>query len=163
MTPTWERAPGPPAFDGALYLDTTLTPHRSLSRAAFRVMMGWVIAVNAGFALYFLSRHAFPVAGFLGLDVLALWLAFHFNYRAANRIETVRVAKHVVYVSSRDASGAEKHYVLNPIWARVLREGPGVLIRAGKAQMRLGAFLSPKQCALLAAELDTALWRAKRG
>jgi len=162
MTPTWERAPGPPSIEGAVFLETTLTPHRSLSRTAFRVMMGWVIAVNAAFAAYFVYRHAFPVAGFLGLDVLALWLAFHFNYRAARRIETVRVGKHVVYVSSKDAGGEEKHYVLNPIWARVLREGPGVLIRAGKEQMRLGAFLSPKECEVLAAELDTALWRAKR-
>ena len=162
MTPTWERAPGPPSIEGAVFLETTLTPHRSLSRAAFRLMMGWVIAVNAAFAAYFLYRHAFPVAGFLGLDVAALWLAFHFNYRAAQRIEMVRVAKHVVYVSSKDASGGVKHYVLNPIWARVLRAGPGVLIRAGKAQMRLGAFLSPKECEALASELDTALWRAKR-
>jgi len=144
-------------------MDTTLTPHRSLSRVAFRLMMGWVIAVNAAFAAYFLYRHAFPVAGFLGLDVLALWLAFHFNYRAAKRIETVRVAKHVVYVFSKDPGRPENHYVLNPIWARVLQEGPGVVIRAGKAQMRLGAFLSPKECEALAAELDTALWRAKRG
>lgn len=163
MTPTWERAPGPPAFEGALYLDATLTPHRSLSRAAFGVMMGWVIAVNAAFALYFLYRHAFPVAGFLGLDVFALWYAFQVNYRAAKRIETVRIAKHVVYVLSKDAAGEEKHYVLNPIWARVLREGPGVLIRAGREQMRLGAFLSPKECEALASQLDDALWRAKRG
>jgi uncharacterized membrane protein len=53
--------------------------------------------------------------------------------------------------------------VLNPVWARVLREGKGVLIRSGEAQIRLGAFLSPKECDSFAAALDVALHRARRG
>jgi uncharacterized membrane protein len=112
-------------------------------------------------ATFFWAQGAFPVAGFLGLDVLAMWLAFRFNYRAALRVERVRVSRGQVYVSSADVGGA-RHWVLNPVWARVLREGTGVLIRAGKQQMRLGAFLSPKECESFAAALDTALFRAKR-
>src|SRR5262249_36314179 len=97
-----------------------------------------------------------------GLDVLALWLAFRFNYRAARREERVVVGKHAIYVASSDPGGGTLHWTLNPVWARVLIEGKGVLIRAGKTQMRLGAFLSPKECQTLAAALDAAVWRAKR-
>jgi uncharacterized membrane protein len=53
--------------------------------------------------------------------------------------------------------------VINPVWARVARDGRGVLIRDGAGQLRVGAFLSPKECETFAAALDAALWRAKRG
>jgi uncharacterized membrane protein len=162
MTPTWERAPGPPMLEGALYMDAELRPHRSLSVAAFKLMLIGVIAINIAVALFFWVQGAFPVAGFLGLDVLALWLAFRLNYRAARRVERVRISRNQVYVSSYDSDG-ERHWVLNPVWARVAREGTGVLVRAGKGQMRLGAFLSPKECESFAAALDAALFRAKRG
>jgi uncharacterized membrane protein len=162
MTPTWERTPGPPDYDGAPYMDAELRPHRSLSMAAFKLMLIVVIVINVVVAAFFWVQGAFPVAGFLGLDVLALWLAFRMNYRSARRVERVRVTKNQVYVSSSDRDG-ERHWVLNPVWARVLREGTGVLIRSGKGQMRLGAFLSPKECEAFAVALDTALFRAKRG
>jgi uncharacterized membrane protein len=163
MTPQWERAPGPPAMDGELYMDAELHPHRSLSLAAFRVMLIVVIVANLVAAIGFIANGAFPVAGFLGLDVLALWLAFRWNYRAARMVEYVRVGAHRVHVASVDAKGGETHWVLNPIWARVLREGNGVLIRSGERQIRLGAFLAPKECESLAAALDVALHRARRG
>lgn len=162
MTPTWERAPGPPPPEGALYMDAELRPHRSLSLAAFKFMFAGVIIINVLVAVFFWVQGAFPVAGFLGLDVLALWLAFRLNYRAARRVERVRVMRNQVYVCSADRDG-ERHWVLNPVWARVVREGTGVLIRADKGQMRLGAFLSPKECESFAAALDAALFRAKRG
>lgn len=163
MIPRWERIPAPPALDGRLYMDAVLRPHRSLSVAAFRVMLVAVIAVNAAVAIFFVVQGAFPVAGFLGLDVLALWLAFRWNYRAARAEEYVRIAKDRVHVASVDADGVAAHWVLNPVWARVARDGKGVLLRAGPTQMRIGAFLPPKECAGFAAALDAALHRAKRG
>ncbi len=162
MTPRWERTPAPPELDGALYMDAELRPHRSLSVAAFKAMLIGVIAINVAVAVFFWVQGALPVAGFLGLDVLALWLAFRFNYRAARRVERVRIVAGKVHVASFDSDG-ERHWVLNPVWARVAREGTGVLVRAGKGQMRLGAFLSPKECESFAAALDAALFRAKRG
>lgn len=144
-------------------MDVVLRPYRSLSQTAFRLMLIVVIVANLGVGAVFLAQGAIPVAGFMGLDVLALWLAFHVNYRAARREEHVRVAKGQIYVGSYDGKGGAAHWVLNPLWARVAREGPGVLVRAGGGQMRLGAFLSPKECVQLAAALDAALWRAKRG
>lgn len=150
-------------MDGRLFMDAVLRPHRSWSLKAFKAMLIAVIAVNVAIAVVFISQGAFPVAGFLGLDVLALWLAFRWNYRAAQAAEYVRVAPGKVHVAAVDKDGVATHWVLNPVWARVAREGPGVLIRDGAGQMRLGAFLSPKECESFAAALDVALFRAKRG
>lgn len=144
-------------------MDAVLRPHRSLSVGAFRAMAGIVLAANVTLAAVFLAKGALPVAGFLGLDVVALWVAFRWNYRSARVEEHVCVTPGKVYVAAIDEHGAARHWVLNPIWARVLREGRGVLIRAGATQMRLGSFLSPRECEEFAAALSTALHQAKRG
>lgn len=163
MKPKWERAPDPPFVDGPLLMDAVLRPHRSLSLKAFKSMLIVVIGVNVAVALFFWLQGAFPVAGFLGLDVLALWLAFRWNYRAAKVAEYVRIAPGQVHVAAVDRHGVATHWVLNPVWARVARDGRGVLIRDGEGQMRVGAFLSPKECESFASALDAALSRAKRG
>ena len=163
MPPRWERLSFPPSFEGKLYMDAELRPHRSLSPDAFRLMLIAVIAINAGAAVVFWVNGAFPVVGFLGLDVLALWLAFRLNYRAARVVERVRIAKDCVHVAAVAPSGRETHWALNPIWARVAREGRGVFLQAGPDAMLLGAFLSPKECESFASALDAALHRAKRG
>jgi uncharacterized membrane protein len=73
------------------------------------------------------------------------------------------VGAHRVHVASVGVKGEETHWVLNPLWAQVLRDGPGVLIRSGERQIRLGAFLAPEECESLASALDVALHRARRG
>jgi len=161
MQARWERAPAPPIMQGALYMDAELRPYRSLSMAGFKLLLAAFIAMNAAVAVLFLAQGAFPVAAFLGLDVVALFLAFRFSYRAARRAEYVRVGPEQVHVASVDADGRAAHWVLNPLWARVVREGPGVVIRARTDQMRVGAFLPRKEWESLAAAIEMALWRAK--
>lgn len=163
MKPRWERTPSPPHLSGQLFMDAVLRPNRSFSPRAFRWMLAGVIGVNIAVAAVFVAQGAFPVAAFLGLDVLALWLAFRWNYRAGREVQYVRVAPGKVHVASVSPAGEEAHWVLNPVWARVAREGPGVLIRDGAGQMRVGAFLSPKECESFAAALNLALHKAKRG
>jgi uncharacterized membrane protein len=163
MKPRWERTASAPHIEGDLYMNAELRPHRSLSLKAFRGMLIAVICLNAAVALAFLSQGAFPVSGFLGLDVLALWLAFRMNYNAGRAAEYLRIGAGQVHVASIKPDGAATHWTLNPVWARVAREGPGVLVRDGDGQLRLGAFLSPKECDEFAEALSLALHKAKRG
>jgi uncharacterized membrane protein len=72
---------------------------------AFKLMLIAVIAVNVAVAIFFWVQGAFPVAGFLGLDVLALWTAFHLNYRAGQAAEYVRIAPGKVHVAAVDRNG----------------------------------------------------------
>jgi uncharacterized membrane protein len=163
MTPKWERVAGPPPLAGDMLMDVVLRPNRSLSRTAFRLMLIVVIAVNAAVGAVFALQGAYPVAGFLGLDVAALWLAFHLNYRAARAEERVRVAPGQVHLARRSAKGATDHWVLNPIWARVEDDARAVVVASGGARMRLAAFLSPDERLNFKRALDAALWRAKKG
>lgn len=163
MTPRWERTAGAPEMDSQLLMDAVLRPHRSLSLTAFKAMLVAVIAANAIVAVFFVAQGAFPVAGFLGLDVLALWLAFRWNYQGGRAAECVRIAPGKVHVASIDKKGGATHWVLNPVWARVARDGRGVLVRDGVGQLRIGAFLSPKECESFAEALSRALHKAKTG
>ncbi len=163
MPPRWERLSFPPSFDGKPYMDAVLRPHRSLSGAAFRVMLAALVAANALVAAVFWIGGAYPVAGFLGLDVLALWLAFRANYRAGRAEQRVRVARDCVYVFAVDPSGSEAHWALNPIWARVESGGDGVRVFAAGGFIQLGAFLAPSERESFAAALGAALSRARKG
>lgn len=142
-------------------MDAVLTPHRSLSRRGFKYLFGFVVAMNAAVGAYFWFHGAYPVLGFLGLDVFAVWLAFHMNYRAARRLERVRVAAEHIHLSRASPKG-EDHWVASSLWARVTRDNLGVRIASGGDAMRVGAFLSPKEQNEFAKALDAALWRARR-
>ncbi len=155
--------PQAPHIDGVLLMDAVLRPHRSLSAKSFRVMLLAVIGMNALVATTFIASGAFPIAAFLGLDVLALWLAFRWNYQDGQAAEYVRIAPGKVHVASVDKRGAATHWALNPVWARVACDGRGVLIRDGVGQMRLGVFLAPDEQKDFAEALSLALHRAKRG
>lgn len=140
-------------------MDAVLTPHRSLSFAAFCLLLLVFAAMNAAIAIFFVAQGAYPVAGFLGLDVIAFVLAFYLNYRAARREERVRVAADHIHLARRaDAHAA--HWVVSPAWARVRQDADGVRIVAGGGSMRVASFLSPKERSAFAAALSEALWRA---
>lgn len=129
MQARWERAPAPPIMHGALFMDAELRPHRSLSATGFKLLFAVLVLMNLGVAVYMLAQGAHLVLPFLGLDVLAVWLAFRWNYREARRRELVRIGPEQVHVASVDAKGRATHWVLNPLWARVVRgEGQGVII-----------------------------------
>lgn len=164
MQARWERAPAPPIMHGALYMDAELRPHRSLSGAGFKLLFGVLVLMNLGIAAYMLAQGAHLVLPFLGLDVLAVWLAFRWNYREGRRAEYVRIGREQVHIAAVDAKGRTMHWVINPLWARVVREeGPGVVIRAQADQMRVGAFMGPEESASFADAVSAALSRAKRG
>lgn len=164
MSPKWERVPAAPAqTDAKLFLDAVLRPHRSLSLGAFKVMLAVVIVFNVVVATVFWLRGAFPVAGFAGLDVLALGIAFRVNYNAAKAEEHVRIDRERIHVERRRANGAVDHWVASPVWAKAVIDGLGVSIRTGGRALRVAAFLSPDERAAFARQLDDALWHAKRG
>ena len=58
--------------------------------------------LTAGAAFYLLG--AWPVVGFMGLDVLLVWWAFRCNYASANRRELIEVTDHEL-ILEREING----------------------------------------------------------
>src|SRR6266576_6219459 len=68
-----------------------LTPHRSLNRTGFLVLMAFLCAISFAAGLAFLLMGAWPVFGFFGLDALAIYWAFKINFRRARACEEILV------------------------------------------------------------------------
>ena len=70
-------------------LDIRLVPHRSMTAGNVRVLIAVFALAGTISSLPFLLMGAWPVAGFMGLDVLLLYLAFRANFRAALAYEDI--------------------------------------------------------------------------
>ena len=146
---------------GPVLFDAVLEPHRSLSRSGFFVVILLIGAVTLAFGVFFLVMGAWPVFGFLGLDLFLLWLAIKLNNRALKIVERIRVTAEQVVVTRNGPRGGES-WSFNPYWLNVaVNETAG-----GKGEIRLsshgfslslGAFLLPEERREFAAALEKAL------
>ena len=146
-----------------------LTPHRSLGRVGFLVLMTAFGGVSFAAGMVFLLDGAWPIFGFFGLDVLLLYWAFRLNYRHADAYEEVKVTSSALTVRKVSHRGRVREWVLNPLWVKldkVVHEEFGIerlfLVSRGQ-QLAIASFLSPHEKASFAQELAAALSEAKRG
>ena len=80
----------PEAAETVLF-SALLTPHRSLNRTGFLLVMAFLSVISFAAGIAFLLMGAWPVLGFFGLDVLAIYWAFRINFRRARACEEVLV------------------------------------------------------------------------
>jgi uncharacterized membrane protein len=153
----------------APFFHAILRPHRSLTHRAFAVMMLVLAAVFFGISLLFWSMGAWPVVGFLGLDVALIYGAFHLNYRAARTVEEVAVSSTAVVVRRISPAGRARQWQFNPFFARLVVDR---LADEGVTRIRLitqadgvtiGAFLNPADRTSFAEAFAGALTDARRG
>src|SRR3978361_1824766 len=96
-----------------------LTPHRSLNRTGFLVLMGFVCAISFAAGTAFLMMGAWPVLGFFGLDALAIYWAFRINFRHARASEEISVTPSELRVRRISHRGHVVEWVLNPLWVQL--------------------------------------------
>jgi uncharacterized membrane protein len=85
-----------------IYLDAVLEPPRSLSPRGFNRVMLALGSLSFFTSIAFLAAGAWPVVGFLGLEILALWLVFRLSFRAQSARTYVRVTAETVDVRKVD-------------------------------------------------------------
>ncbi len=146
-----------------------LTPHRSLGRKGFAVLMGFLIAIWIGIGFVFLSLGAWPVVGFFGLDVLAIYLAFRWNYRTARAREEVTVSRTRLDIRKVAPSGRSEAHSFNPFWTRFSVQRHEVIgitrmdVEGEGRQVPIGGFLNPDDRESFATAFGRALATAKAG
>lgn len=143
-----------------------LTPYRSLSRKGFLLIMGTIAGLNLLGGTVFWLLGAWPVVGFMGLDVLLIWWAFRANFAAARRAERIEVTDQEL-ILERLFPGRpplESRFVRG--WVRVeleedqARELIGRLyLNSRHKRTEIGSFLSPAERKTLAGALKQALAR----
>ena len=129
-----------PAFDVTSY------PHRSLGVEGFRVLLIALIAINAFAGIVFVLAGAWPVAGFLGLDVLAVYVAFRLSYAQAAAYERITIAGASVIVERVDPRGRRQEWRFPSYWASVRYDGDEtrgtVTLRSHGNTVEVGSYLS---------------------
>jgi len=146
-----------------------LTPHRSLSRTGFVLVMTFLSVISFATGVAFLIMGAWPVFGFLGLDVLAIYIAFKINFGRARAREEITVTLSELRVRRVSHRGHVVEWVLNPLWVRldeVIHDEFGTeriyLISRGR-RVSVGSFLGAEEKASFARALRAGLVAAKRG
>jgi len=111
----------------------------------------------------FWSIGAWPVPGFLGLDVLVVYAAFRLSYRQARAAEEIRLSRSALTVRRIAADGTAAETGLNPYWARleVDRHPEFGILRMAIAwqghRLAIGRFLGAKEREAFAREFGAAL------
>lgn len=145
-----------------------LSPHRSLSPQGFAIMMGILGFASFVLGIVFLMMGAWPVFGFLGLDVFLVWLAFRANFRAARAFEEILVTPVRLVWRRVSARGDAREDTMNPRWVRLettsdeLSGVTRVALTERRITRVIGAFLPPMHKEKLAKNLAQALATAKR-
>jgi len=146
-----------------------LKPHRSLTRRNFHVLLMVFSGASLFPSLLFVLLGAWPVVGFMGLDVAIFYVAFLANFRAARAYEDVQVTPFELRLAKVSAKGRRAEWRFNPVWVRLEREEHEefgtqrlALVSRGRS-VEVAAFLGPDEKADFAAALSRALAEARRG
>jgi uncharacterized membrane protein len=150
----------------ACYFDAELMPHRSLGRRGFRLLIAVVAAANLAVGIGFFWLGAWPVFGFMGLDVALLYFLFRLNYRDAQQKELVRLTDDALIVRRVKGNGEEEKWSLEPYWLRVEMDDPPrhdstLVLAARERRLIIGAFLTPEERLHVAQSLRRALHRQR--
>jgi uncharacterized membrane protein len=146
-----------------------IRPHRSLGPSGFRTVMTLCCLATVVASIPFLVLGLWPVAGFFGLDFLALYIAFRVNFRAGCSFEELELTRINLLFRKVSPRGDAREWRFNPLWTRLDREEDDefglqrlALISRGQ-RVVIARDLSPPERESLAEALGRALSDVKRG
>lgn len=145
-----------------VHFEAVIYPHRSLTPTGFLVVMGLLASASTAIGLMFFLVGAWPVVGFLGLDVLIVYIAFRLNFRAARAYEIVRLTGSQLEVIKVDAAGRARHARFPAYWVSVdlpdrPRRRTPLTLRSHGRRLEIASALTPDEKRSLAASLRGAL------
>jgi uncharacterized membrane protein len=140
----------------------TLTPHRSLGSRGYMMLFGFVMVVNLAIAVFFWILKAWPVFGFLGLDVALVWFALRANEKSAHQSERIVLEGDDLRLIKKVPKKAAQEKSFNRRWTKVLLEydearemvGKLFLISRGE-RTEIASFLGAEERQSLANELKS--------
>ena len=145
----------------------TLTPHRSLSRRGLRFVVAGIAVLASIPGMVFFALGAWPVVGFLGLDVLLVWWALTASLRDGRRREKVTLWADELEVTRVTARGREQMLRFHPHSVKLVidrdynERTTGLHLRTRDDDIEIGAFLSADDKASFAKAFGTALRKAR--
>jgi uncharacterized membrane protein len=146
-----------------------IRPHRSLSPQGFRIMMALVCLTSIIASLPFVIMGFWPVAGFFGLDLLGLFIAFRLSYRQAQAFEFLELTPIRLLLRKVSEHGEAREWQFNPLWTRLDREEDDefglqkLALTSRNEHVVIARDLSPEERETFAEAFSRALSDVKRG
>src|SRR5690606_22253005 len=117
--------------------------------------------------MVFLSMGAWPIVGFIGLDIAAIAWALSAARRRSRAYEKVTLWPDQLELVRGDGTGHETRQVFNPFFVRLVIDRDfdertrALRLRVGEELHEFGSFLSPDDKASFAKVFGTALRKAR--
>lgn len=152
----------PPVFTA------TLSPQRSLDRRGLWIAAGVLGVAGTAIAVLFLALGAWPVVGFVGIEIALVIAVLLLHHRLGRTTEEVVLDARALTVTRRRGRRTVTRWEFPPGWLRVTMvddehgRPAGVLLASHGRRLAVGRFLTPEEQAAFAAALRAALaaWRA---
>ena len=141
----------------AVHFATSLTPHRSLSAEGFRFVMLGAVAANLVIGLPMFLMGAWPVFGFMGLDVFLLWWLFKRSYLDARRSETLLLTDRELVIVRVAPDGEREELRLDAYWLKVEATEERLVVTSRGNRAVIGRFLGPDERLRVADQLKAAI------
>lgn len=158
-----------PKSEEIAVFDAVITPHRSLSPRGLTWLMAFLVLVTTAISIPFYLLGAWPVVGFLGVDLALIYLAFRYHNATARAYERIVLSRIELLFRSVSWRGKVRERVFNPAWVRLEREehpefGTEKLeLVQGKSRVEIASQLGREERAEFASAFQKALATAKRG
>ena len=153
---------------GRVLFSARLTPHRSLTPRGFRLLMAFVTTVCLTVGMVFYTMGLWPVLGFMGLDILLIYVALRLSFRSGRAHEDVEVSREHLLVRKVDPKGRAREHWFNP-FGTFLNVGrhpdfgvTNLSLRHREREVPVGDFLDPESRETFADAFGLALAKAKR-
>lgn len=151
-----------------LYMDAEIKPNRSLSERGFVILISIITVANVASAAVFVKMGAHYVTPFLGLDLLAVVIAFLASYKSGRVVERVQVSPAQVRITYETAKEHRVVWESPTAFTRVTTERDeedrvmSLRLALSGRETAVAAALSPGERREFALALEEAIWKAKR-
>ena len=144
-----------------------LTPNRSLGTRGMRVVIALVAIMASIPGVLFFSLGAWPIVGFIGLDVVLVVWALSTSFRQGKRYEEITLWPDQLEIKQVDGAGKE---VLNRFVPRLVKlvvdrdfneRTTGLRLKSEDRDLVVGAFLNQDEKSSFAKAFGTALKRSR--
>jgi len=129
---------------GRIRFSRVLRPHRSSSERAIKIVTGFMLCLFIPTGTIFLINGAWPVFGFMGVEVAGLIFALRYNYKVGSAFEAITISDQEFRLSRVDHWGKRAHWSFQPQWLRVRVDATSNQLIAGthRRHVVIGKFLT---------------------
>ena len=144
----------------------TLWPYRSLGNQGYLYLMLAFIGLIFILSLLFYFMGAWPVIGFLGIEIGLVWLLFRLNYNSGRNFEQIYITPEKTSVEKVNWRGVKRCFTIVSPWISahcVNTNGNAnkLVLRYHAEKLEIGAFLPPQEKLSLANALNDCFERVR--